>query len=217
MAVLVVLCFVVFKFILSAIRVEGISMLPTYQDGSAHFVNRLAYLWHEPRRGDVVSIRLAGTHVMYLKRIIGLPGETVAFVNGQVLINGEVLDEPYEKLLLRLESSARKTRPGRIFCRGRQPLHAAGISQVWKSRARPYRRQNHSYENCFPPRLVRRAGGAWRLAVVRFVSQPGKGHPQAPHGTRPHRFIFIGRRQPGAARRRAKSGRLFRHQCRGEH
>ena len=96
--VLAVLCVVVFKFILLHIRVEGISMLPTYQDGSAHFVNRLAYLWHEPRRGDVVSIRLAGVHLMYLKRIIGLPGETVAFVNGQVLINGEVLDEPYEKL-----------------------------------------------------------------------------------------------------------------------
>ncbi len=97
-AVLAVLCIVVFKFFLLHIRVEGISMLPAYQDGSAHFVNRLAYLWHEPRRGDVVGIRLAGPHVMYLKRIIGLPGETVAFVNGRVLINGEVLDEPYEKL-----------------------------------------------------------------------------------------------------------------------
>jgi signal peptidase I len=35
---------------------------------------------------------------MFLKRIIGLPGETVAFANGQVLINGVALDEPYEKL-----------------------------------------------------------------------------------------------------------------------
>jgi signal peptidase I len=35
---------------------------------------------------------------MYLKRVIGMPGETVAFVNGQVLINGQALDEPYEKL-----------------------------------------------------------------------------------------------------------------------
>jgi len=65
-AVLAVLCIVVFKFILLHIRVEGISMLPAYQDGSAHYVNRLAYLWHEPRRGDVVSIRLAGVHLMYL-------------------------------------------------------------------------------------------------------------------------------------------------------
>ena len=96
-AVLIVTCFIVFRFILLPARIEGISMLPTYQDRSVNFVNRLAYRWHEPRRGDVVGIRLAGPHVMYLKRIIGLPGETVAFENGRVLINSEVLDEPYEK------------------------------------------------------------------------------------------------------------------------
>ena len=96
--VLAVTCFVVFEFILLPARIEGISMLPTYQDRSVNLVNRLAYLRHEPRRGDVVGIRLAGYHVMYMKRIIGLPGETVAFVEGRVLINGEVLDEPYEKL-----------------------------------------------------------------------------------------------------------------------
>lgn len=96
-ALLILVCFVVFKFILLPIRVEGISMLPTYRDGSVNFVNRLAYLRHEPRRGDVVSIRLAGPHLMFMKRIIGLPGETVAFQSGRVLINGEVLDEPYEK------------------------------------------------------------------------------------------------------------------------
>ena len=95
--VLSVTCFVVFKFILLAVRSEEISMLPTYKEGSVNFVNRLAYLRHGPQRGDVVGIRLAGFHVMYMKRVIGLPGETVAFVNGRVLINGEVLDEPYVK------------------------------------------------------------------------------------------------------------------------
>jgi signal peptidase I len=97
-AVLIVASFVVFKYVLLPIRVEGISMLPTYQDRSVNFVNRLAYLRHEPQRGDVISIRLAGLHRMYLKRIIGLPGETVAFEKGRVLINGEALEEPYEKL-----------------------------------------------------------------------------------------------------------------------
>ena len=78
------------------IRDVGISMLPTYQQSSVHFVNRLAYLFHGPRRGDVVAIRLlAGPHVMYLKRIVGLPGETVAFRDGKLLINGKALDEPY--------------------------------------------------------------------------------------------------------------------------
>ncbi|MGH7950571.1 MAG: signal peptidase I [Limisphaerales bacterium] len=95
--VLIVTCFVVFNFILLPIRVTGISMSPTYKDRSINFVNRLAYWRHEPRRGDVVSIRFAGMHVMLMKRIIGLPGETVAFDNGRVLIDGKILDEPYEK------------------------------------------------------------------------------------------------------------------------
>jgi signal peptidase I len=96
-AILVAACFVVFKFILLPVRVEGISMLPTYKNRSWNFINRFAYCRHEPRRGDVVGIRLAGYHLMFLKRIVGLPGETVAFENGRVLINGKMLDEPYEK------------------------------------------------------------------------------------------------------------------------
>jgi len=100
--VLVVTCFVVFRFILLPIRVEGISMLPTCRNGSVNFVNRLAYLRQGPKRGDVVGIRLSDPSIMwpslmYLKRVIGLPGETVTIVNGTVYINGQVLVEPYER------------------------------------------------------------------------------------------------------------------------
>ena len=116
--VLAVLVIVGYKVTLFHIRVEGISMLPTYQNGTTHFVNRLAYLRHEPQRGDVVSIRLAGIHVMYMKRIIGLPGETVAFVNGRVLIDGEVLDEPYEKLQCDWNLPPEKLGPNEYFVVG---------------------------------------------------------------------------------------------------
>ncbi|HTQ50994.1 MAG TPA: signal peptidase I [Candidatus Acidoferrales bacterium] len=100
--VLVVTCFIFFRFILLPVRVEGISMLPTFQNGSVNFVNRLAYLRHGPTRGDVVGIRLSDPSLMwpslmYLKRVIGLPGESVAFTGGVVYINGQALDEPYEK------------------------------------------------------------------------------------------------------------------------
>lgn len=100
--ILAAVCLAFFKFVFLPIRVTGISMLPTYKDGSVNFINRLAYLRHEPRRGDVVGIRLtpSGDHstptVMYLKRIIGLPGETVSFMRGAVIINGTPLAEPYE-------------------------------------------------------------------------------------------------------------------------
>ena len=78
-------------------------MTPAYSDHSINFVNRLSYIWHEPRRGDVVGIRLtppdgwSAPHIMFLKRIIGLPGETISFVDGRAHVNGRPLDEPYEK------------------------------------------------------------------------------------------------------------------------
>jgi len=96
-AVLVAVCFVTFNYLLLPIRIEGISMEPTHHNGRLNFINTCAYLFHEPRRGDIVSVRLAGKHVMFMKRIIGLPGETVAFHDGHAYINGQRLDEPYIK------------------------------------------------------------------------------------------------------------------------
>ncbi len=95
--VIVVSCFLLRAFVVLPIRVSGPSMLPTYSAGRVNFINRLAYLGHEPRRGDVVAIRLAGESVMFMKRVIGLPGETVTFANGRLLINGRFLEEPYLK------------------------------------------------------------------------------------------------------------------------
>lgn len=97
---------VVWEFILTPIRVSGISMLPTYHDREINIINHLAYLRHGPQRGDVVAVRVNPNgqsgefkklpDVMYFKRIIGLPGETISFSGGRVYINGRILDEPYE-------------------------------------------------------------------------------------------------------------------------
>jgi signal peptidase I len=100
---LVIVCAVTFKYVLLPIRVEGISMEPTYHDRRIDCVNQLAYLWHKPQRGDVVAIRFSDPgdfstpKAMLMKRIIALPGETVSFHGGHVYINGELLDEPYVK------------------------------------------------------------------------------------------------------------------------
>lgn len=94
-ATMIVVTFVLFKFLFIPIRVQGISMEPTYHNGRLNLVNRLAFVKHRPKRGDVVAIRMVGERVMYLKRVIGLPGERVSIRKGQVRINGEKLDEPY--------------------------------------------------------------------------------------------------------------------------
>jgi signal peptidase I len=118
-AVLVVVCLVVFHYFLQPVRVQGGSMLPTYQEDGIHFVNRLAYLFHPPRRGDVVVIHLlAGQHVMYLKRIVGLPGETVAFHEGRLYINGQPLAEPYVKVPCDWERPAEVVGPDHYYVVG---------------------------------------------------------------------------------------------------
>ncbi len=116
--ILLVTCIIVFKFILLPIRVEGPSMLPTYKDRGVNFVNRLAYAFHEPQRGDVVAIRTSGYHNMFMKRIIGMPGETVEFHEGHAIINGQVLDEPYVKTRCFWEAEPRTLGPFEFYCVG---------------------------------------------------------------------------------------------------
>lgn len=70
-------------------------MEPTYSDSTLNLVDRLTFRMRTPARGDVVAIRLAGPHVLYVKRIIGLPTERVAIVGGVVEIDGAPLVEPY--------------------------------------------------------------------------------------------------------------------------
>jgi signal peptidase I len=94
-AVLAAVCFIVFTFVLLPVRLRGTSMEPTYTDGVLNFVNALRYRLRTPRRGDIVAIRMAGRHVMLFKRIVGLPGERVAFRDGALLIDGREVDEPY--------------------------------------------------------------------------------------------------------------------------
>jgi len=78
------------------VRVDGFSMIPTLQNGEYILVNKLAYKTGQPNRGDIIVFRLPGDESQDLiKRVIGLPGDTVHVGNGVVTINGEKLLEPY--------------------------------------------------------------------------------------------------------------------------
>ena len=92
---LILASIVVFRWVLIPVRTDGVSMEPTYESGRLNLVNRLAYLRSPPARGDVVAIRLAGLHVLYIKRVVGLPGERIAISAGEVLVDGAPLIEPY--------------------------------------------------------------------------------------------------------------------------
>lgn len=93
-AVLIAFSLIVFGWVLVPLRLSGISMLPTYRDGAFNFANRAAYWLREPARGDVVAIRMAGPHAVYVKRIVGMPGERIEIVAGTIAVNDGVLIEP---------------------------------------------------------------------------------------------------------------------------
>lgn len=92
---LAVVAYGVFGYAVRPARVKGISMEPTLRDGEFHVINLLVYRFREPARGDIVAIPMPGKRAFYLKRILALPGETVAFHAGTLLINGAPVDEPY--------------------------------------------------------------------------------------------------------------------------
>ncbi|QBP42466.1 signal peptidase I [Paenisporosarcina antarctica] len=83
-------------FLFTPIVVDGESMIPTLKDGDRMIVNKIGYYIGEPNRYDIVVFH-APENKDYIKRIIGLPGDHVAYKNDQLYINGEPLDEPYLK------------------------------------------------------------------------------------------------------------------------
>lgn len=95
--VLSVVLFLGINAVSSRIRVESISMQPTLFAGNFVFVNKLAYQWGEPGRGDVIVFRYPPDpdQVPYIKRVVGLSGDHISITNGKVYINGELLVEPY--------------------------------------------------------------------------------------------------------------------------
>jgi len=94
-ALIALISLIVFGFIARPVRVRGISMEPTLTNGTYHFINLIKYRWLEPQRGEMVAIAMPGGKAYYMKRILGLPGETIAFDDGVLYVNGNVWPEPY--------------------------------------------------------------------------------------------------------------------------
>ena len=100
---LIIVVFILFGvFFIQPVVVEGTSMLPQLHDGERLLVNKLVYYkiqsvsWGHIERGDIVVFWFPNDpDKSYVKRVIGLPGETVEVRNGKVFINGQELKEEY--------------------------------------------------------------------------------------------------------------------------
>ena len=94
-AIPVVVAMLIHNYLFTFARVDGDSMLDTFHTNNITGVSRLHYRLNEPQRGEVVTCHYDESNKLYVKRIIGLPGETVEVKEGVVYINGEALKEDY--------------------------------------------------------------------------------------------------------------------------
>ena len=93
---LALLLFLAINSISARVRVDGYSMRPTLDNGQYVLVNRLAYRFGKPQRGDIIVFHNPNyVQEDFIKRVIGLPGDTIRIMNGVVQINGYTLKEPY--------------------------------------------------------------------------------------------------------------------------
>lgn len=93
--VVVGLTYLILTYVGQRTMVDGRSMNPTLNDGDNLIVEKLFYRFHDPERFDIIVFPFDDTK-FYIKRIIGLPGETVQIdYDGNIYINGEILEEDY--------------------------------------------------------------------------------------------------------------------------
>jgi signal peptidase I len=110
--------YLVFSYVLIPIHIQGLSMEPTYHDGSINFCWTLSALFLKPQRHDVVAVRLAGHGVMLLKRIVALEGEWIEFRYGKLLVDGNTIEEPYVKYPCDWSLSPRQVEQGSVYVVG---------------------------------------------------------------------------------------------------
>lgn len=101
--ILVVICatYLIVTYVGQRTKVSGDSMLNTLHDGDNLIVDKISYRFREPERYEIIVFPYRyAEDTYYIKRIIGLPGETVQIIDGYVYINGEKLGEEYGREII---------------------------------------------------------------------------------------------------------------------
>lgn len=96
--ILIVICatYLIVTYVGQRTKVSGDSMQATLQDGDNLIVDKISYRFRDPKRYEIIVFPYRyAEDTYYIKRIIGLPGETVQIIDGYVYIDGEQLDEDY--------------------------------------------------------------------------------------------------------------------------
>ena len=132
-----VVLFLLLNAVTSRVRVYNVSMQPTLYEGNLLVVNKLAYKLGEPKRGDIIVFHYQGSPTEdYIKRVIGLPGDTVEVSGGVVRVNGQTLTEPYIAALPGYTGTWKESE-GELFVLGDNRNHSSDshdwgfVNQEW--------------------------------------------------------------------------------------
>jgi signal peptidase I len=124
------LLFLAVNLVTARIRVEGSSMEPSLHDGEFVVINRLAYRWRDPSKGEIIVFRYPlDPERRFIKRIIGTPGDIIAVHGGKVYVNEEPLEEPYIAAAPKYEGEW-YVQPGNVFVLGDNRNNSSD-SQNW--------------------------------------------------------------------------------------
>lgn len=89
-----IIVFLVRQYFFANYIVNGESMMPTIEEGNRLLVNKIELEFRSPKRFDLIVFH-ANENEDYIKRVIGLPGDTIKYENDQLYVNGKAVDEPY--------------------------------------------------------------------------------------------------------------------------
>lgn len=124
-------------------QVNGQSMVPTFQNGEYLLTDKISYRLGKPERSDIIVFHAPesahcpeGTGCDFIKRIIAVPGETIALENGSFYVNGQKLEEPY--LPAGLETTPGNFIQGRTYTLGSNEYFAVGDNRPYSSDSRAW-------------------------------------------------------------------------------
>ena len=116
---LTLLIFLVIRFAAQSFRVDGASMEPGLHTDEFVLVDKAAYLFQSPQRGDVIVFHYPiDPSKDFIKRVIALPGDTIQTTSSEVIVDGEVLREPYISEAANFGDNTWKLGPDQFFVMG---------------------------------------------------------------------------------------------------
>jgi signal peptidase I len=134
--IIILVCYLIFGFVLIPCFIKGGSMEPTYKKIGFNFCWRGRYLFRKPEYGDIIILKYT-KKVLLLKRVVGLPGDTIEFRDGTLYRNGKPQKESYIRYISNWTLPPRKVKQGYIYVVGdnrSMPINRHKFGQISKTR-----------------------------------------------------------------------------------